>query len=169
MREPPESRTLSDLDLEVTEEERLPSRRDDVEELTSDSVTSVFGSCARTGDWPVPDRLRAAAFFGDVKLDFREATLPLRGIVEVDATAIFGDLKLIVPAGTDVDMAGGHAVFGEFREASAWLRTRSFFRRWVMGIEPDTEEPEPEPEDEEPLLLRVRGFALFGSVLVSNR
>jgi predicted membrane protein len=45
------------------------------------------------------------AFFGDVVLDLREAILQSQRVT-IYATAIAGQIKLIVPAGIAVEMAG---------------------------------------------------------------
>ena len=76
--------------LEVSDADSALSRVD--EEFETDSVSALFGSLGRSGGWLVPDYLTARAHFGEVKLDFREAILPSSGIVEIEATAIFGEV-----------------------------------------------------------------------------
>lgn len=130
-------------------------------ELVAPVVLAWFGKCSRAGDWAVPEEIRAVACFGDVNLDFTEARLPSSGTVEVDALALFGKLRLIVPAGTDVDLDDTRAVFGQVRQR----RARETGRRRLGGAGPGAGgDP-----DEEPLLLRVTGRALFGKVVVEHR
>jgi Domain of unknown function (DUF1707)/Cell wall-active antibiotics response 4TMS YvqF len=69
------------------------------------SVTAVFARERRQGRWVVPDAFPVTAFFGNVVLDLREATLQSRRII-IYATAIGGQIRLIVPAGVAVEMAG---------------------------------------------------------------
>ncbi len=146
--------------LEVSDADSAASRIDG--EFETDSISALFGSLGRGGQWLVPDYLTVSAYFGEVKLDLREASLPASGIVEIDATAVFGSIKLIVPAGTEVEMEGAWAAFGEIGHKKGWFRLRSFLRRFVTG-----EEEEPHP-DHEPFLLRVTGRAIFGEVIAST-
>ncbi len=132
------------------------------EEFETDTVTALFGSLNRSSGWLVPDYLTASAYFGEVKLDFREASLPASGIVEIDATAVFGAIKLIVPPGTQVEMEGVWSAFGEIGHKNRWFRVRSFLRRFVTG------EDDEAPPDHEPFLLRVTGKAIFGEVVAST-
>ncbi len=158
MPEPSDDRVSSSL--EVSDADSALSTRD--EEFETDSVSALFGSLGRSGEWLVPDYLTVRAHFGEVKLDFREASLPSSGIVEIEATAIFGSIKLIVPVGTQVEMESVWSAFGEIGHKKGWFRVRSFLRRFVTGGE---EEPEPEHE---PFVLRVTGRAIFGEVVAST-
>ncbi len=90
------------------------------EELSSQAISAIFGSSQRSGAWESADQIRARAYFGEVKLDFRDAILPLSGIVEVYATAVFGGVDVIVPKGADVEVESRAVVFGE-----VGLRSRS--------------------------------------------
>ena len=146
--------------LEVSDADSALSRVD--EEFETDSVSALFGSLGRSGGWLVPDYLTARAHFGEVKLDFREAILPSSGVVEIEATAIFGSIKLVVPVGTEVEMDSVWSAFGEIGHKKGWFRVRSFLRRFVTG-----EEEEPEP-DHEPFVLRVTGRAIFGEVVATT-
>ena len=146
--------------LEVSDADSALSRVD--VEFETDSVSALFGSLGRSGGWLVPDYLTARAHFGEVKLDFREAILPSSGIVEIEATAIFGSIKLVVPVGTEVEMDSVWSAFGEIGHKKGWFRVRSFLRRFVTG-----EEEEPEP-DHEPFVLRVTGRAIFGEVVATT-
>ena len=75
--------------LAPRDDSSLPARRS--APLSHESFSAVFGQSTRTGRWSAPDRITAVAWFGEVKLDFREAEIASDGVVEVDATAVFGD------------------------------------------------------------------------------
>ena len=69
------------------------------------AVTAVGGRERREGRWVVPDAFPVTALFGDVVLDLRDAVLASQRIV-IYATAICGQVRLIVPAGVSVEMTG---------------------------------------------------------------
>lgn len=77
---------------------------------TERALTAVFGDVKRDGRWTVAGQTRVISVFGDVTLDLREATFE-GGVVEVRAYTAFGDIKLIVPPGVDVQVKG-MLVFG---------------------------------------------------------
>lgn len=63
----------------------------------------VFGDLRRAGAWHVPPRSRWETVFGDVTLDLREAQVA-DATVEVHATTVFGDIRLLVPEGIVVEV-----------------------------------------------------------------
>lgn len=69
------------------------------------SVTAVFARERREGRWVVPEAFPVTAFFGNVVLDLREAMLQSPRVI-VYATAIAGQIRLIVPAGVAVELVG---------------------------------------------------------------
>jgi uncharacterized protein DUF1707/cell wall-active antibiotic response 4TMS protein YvqF len=69
------------------------------------TVTAVCSRERREGRWVVPDSFAVTAIFGDVVLDLRQATLQSQRVT-IFATAIAGQIRLIVPAGIAVEMAG---------------------------------------------------------------
>jgi hypothetical protein len=69
------------------------------------SVTAAFARERREGRWVVPDVLPVTAFFGNVVLDLREAVFQSERVT-VYATAVAGQVRIIVPAGVAVEMAG---------------------------------------------------------------
>jgi len=69
------------------------------------SVTAICARERRNGRWVVPDSLAVTAVFGDVELDLREAMLQSQRVT-IFATAIAGQIRLIVPAGVAVEMVG---------------------------------------------------------------
>jgi hypothetical protein len=126
--------------------------------VTYDSVSALFGSLERSGEWQVPDRLRVRARFGEVKLDFRRAELPADGVVEIDCDALCGQIALTVPEGSEVEMEGVRAILGE-------LKHRSLHSRARMGEEM---RPAETPEGE-PFLFVLSGRAILGAIHVITR
>lgn len=90
---------LAELTVDLAESSAQPLR------LETKPVVAVFGSEEIAGRWVVPDRLVVTALFGEVKLDLREALLQ-QGTVTVQATAVCGSVKLLVPEGVEVRMTG---------------------------------------------------------------
>lgn len=97
------ARTLGELaelttDLTVASEQpiRLYSGR---------AVTAICARERREGRWVVPDSFTVTAICGDVELDLREATLQSQRVI-IFATAIVGQIRLLVPPGVAVEMVG---------------------------------------------------------------
>ena len=57
-------------------------------------VVAVMGDSKRQGRWRVERPLTAVAVMGDVVLDLRGAEVP-RGDVDIIATAVMGDVKVV--------------------------------------------------------------------------
>ena len=134
------ARTLGDLaaltgDLATPAEQ--PVRVDD-----GRMVTGVFGAQLRDGRWVVPPVLTCSAFCGEVEVDFREALLQERRVV-LYANAVCGRIRLIVPAGVEVVMAG-RVLLGRRRGATA------------LSVPADTDIP----------VIEVRSFVVAGEILV---
>ncbi|MCG5214003.1 DUF1707 SHOCT-like domain-containing protein [Streptosporangium sp. KLBMP 9127] len=72
---------------------------------------AVLGDSKRRGKWRVDQQLGAIAVMGDVLLDLRQAEVRTNGI-DIVATAVMGDVKIIVPDGVDVDL-DGIAIMGD--------------------------------------------------------
>jgi hypothetical protein len=104
-------------------------------------MVSVFGDITRTGSWPPGRTTSPVALFGDIDLDFRQATMPA-GEVVINAVAPFGNIDVLVPAGAQVDV-GGFTLFGS--------------KKVAVGDASTTESA---------AVVRVRGFTLFGSLKV---
>ena len=83
-------------------------------------MVSVFGDITRSGSWPPRRTTLPIALFGDIDLDFRQATVP-SGEVVVNAVAPFGNIDVVVPAGSHVDV-GGFALFGSKKVSVAERR-----------------------------------------------
>ena len=108
-------------------------------------ITAVFAEQKRGGRWLVPSHSVAAAIFGSVTIDLREAVLTQREVVIV-ANAVFGSIEIKVPHGVVV-RDEGTAIFG----------SRGGSDRNPGGDVPIT--------PESPVVV-LRGTALFGEVSV---
>jgi hypothetical protein len=97
------ARTLGEL-VRLTSDLTLPGGQP-IQLYPRRSVTAMFARERRQGRWVVPSTFPVTAFFGDVVLDLRDAILQSPRVT-IYATAIAGQIKLIVPAGIAVEMAG---------------------------------------------------------------
>jgi DUF1707 SHOCT-like domain/Cell wall-active antibiotics response LiaF, C-terminal len=97
------AKTLGDL-AALTNDLALPSGQP-IRLYQRRSVAAAFARERRDGRWVVPEVFPVTAFFGNVVLDLREAVLQKRRIT-IHATAIAGQIRLIVPAGVAVELAG---------------------------------------------------------------
>ena len=84
---------------------------------------SVFGDITRIGSWPTTDHMSPVAVFGDIDLDFSQATMPA-GKVAINAVAPFGNIEVLVPDGVQVDV-GGFTLSGARRSPSQTSRRTS--------------------------------------------
>ncbi|MFI0349192.1 DUF1707 domain-containing protein [Actinomadura sp. 9N407] len=75
--------------------------------------TAVMGDCKERIVGRIDQSLEVLSVMGDVVLDLRGAQVP-SGEVRVTATAVMGDIKVIVPDGVKVEMSG-YAVMGDRR------------------------------------------------------
>jgi predicted membrane protein len=171
MSEPPDERRPrpAAVQLHEPDDAHLPAvAPDDAEEedasklvasyVTYDSVSALFGSLERSGEWQVPDRLRVRARFGEVKLDFRRAELPADGVVEIDCDALCGQIDLTVPEGSEVEMEGVRAILGELKHRS--LRSRARTGEETRSVE---------TPEAEPALFVLSGRAILGAIHVITR
>ncbi len=133
------------VDLPADEAPRAVTPHRDVvpSSTTWQGSTAVMGECKRRGPWLVPGSHTAFALMGSVELDLREATFA-QGDVTISATAIMGEVKVIVDAFTRV-IVDGVPIMGEFSAAKD-------------KVAPMLEAGSP--------VVRVRGLALMGSVTV---
>lgn len=91
---------LAGLTADLAMPDRQPLRLDG-----GHAVTAFFASEERYGRWVVPGCVTCAAVFGEAVLDVREALLQERHVV-LNVYALFGRVRLIVPAGVEVVMNG---------------------------------------------------------------
>lgn len=96
------------------------------------------------GPWTAPHRLTAVAVLGDVTVDLRDAVIPSEQL-SIHATALVGDVHLLVPPGATVEMSGV-AVLGR--------------KMLTLG---EADHPLPVP------ILRVSAVAIIGDVIVATQ
>jgi hypothetical protein len=109
------ARTLGDLARLTTDlaaPERQPLQVDG-----GHPVAAVFSNAERSGRWVVPATMTCVAAFGEVVLDLREALLQDRHVV-LSVYAVFGRVRIIVPAGVEVVM-NGTEILGRQRGGTA--------------------------------------------------
>lgn len=104
-------------------------------------AVGVFGDSKVSGRWQPAPKTRAVAVFGDSTLDLRHG-LGAGDEVAVRAIAGFGDVRVMVPAGSRVDISGV-ALFGS--------------KRSDVAGDPAADGP----------VVRVKAWALFGDVKVA--
>lgn len=105
---------------------------------------AFMGEVRRKGTWIVPNRLHLFATMGAVRIDLREAQIPAGG-VDIDATALMGEVRIILPPGLHADV-DGFALMGEFTDRTA-------------GAASTLDAP----------VIRVKGSAVMGAVRVETR
>ncbi len=111
-----------------------------------DHSVAVFAETKREGQWIPARRNTAVAVMGSAVIDLREALLGPEQTV-VSAIAFMGGVEVIVPPGVRVECSGS-AVFGAFEQ-------RREFTPFAGGLDAP--------------LVRVEGFAMFGSVEIEHR
>ena len=114
----------------------------------SSPVIAVFSQAVRDGQWGVPNDQVAVAVFGQVSVDLRDAVLT-SGQLEMKVSAVFGEVKVIVPDDIYADVAGV-GVLGDYKKVD----DREASRR---GTVPPVGAPR----------IKFVGAAVFGSVTVT--
>lgn len=73
---------------------------------TVDNIVTVFSESKRRGGWRLRSgRLRTSTVFGATKLDLRDA-LTDQSVIEIHGFCLFGQLRVTVPEGVEVDLSG---------------------------------------------------------------
>lgn len=139
------ARTYAELsplveDLPSADGASPPEVRDDLPapRSASPNIVAIFSSVDRRGRWLVEPQTNAVSVFGSVELDLRQAVLSRREVT-INAVTVFGSVTLTVPPGVRVD-----------NSAIAVLGSCSV--------------PSQETFDPNAPVVRLTGFALFGSV-----
>jgi hypothetical protein len=122
-----------------------PHAVEDPSRLSTKKLTVMFSHLERTGRWVVPRTLHAYSLFGNIVLDFRDASLAA-GTTTLDIKSTFGTIELILPPwlAIDVDVS---SIAGNVEE------------RHRLARNPDPAEP----------LLYVSGIVRFGNLCISTR
>ncbi|MCY0934744.1 DUF1707 SHOCT-like domain-containing protein [Streptomyces sp. H34-S4] len=68
-------------------------------------AVAVMSGFQRKGNWTVPARFHAVAFWGGGEIDLREANFAQREVV-INCVAIMGGIQITVPPGVEVDVRG---------------------------------------------------------------
>jgi hypothetical protein len=80
-----------------------------------EKITNVFGECKRRGRWRLRGGLRLTNVFGASEIDLREVAVGPEVMdahtITISGRNVFGEVKVIVPEGVDVEMSGS-CVFG---------------------------------------------------------
>lgn len=176
------ARTRGDLnallaDLAVPASQTSPPPSTSVRKPTR-FVLAVFGSARQAGRWLAGRRIVAVSVLGSSSLDLRSARLD-GAATEIIAVAIFGSVRVVVPPGAEVD-CDGLAIFGHrgnvdkskddlFGFGQLYRRHR---HRWHDFDDEEKAERAAPPVsrdtgDDAPL-VRVRAYALFGSVEIAH-
>jgi hypothetical protein len=110
------------------------------------SSVAIMSDTKRLGPWQVGESHAAFSLMGSVTLDLREAVFETHEVV-INASAIMGEVKVVVDARTAVVMEG-IGVMGEYSEQRPRVPA--------------------EVSDDSPV-VRLRGLALMGSVHVQRK
>jgi hypothetical protein len=110
------------------------------------SSTAIMSECKRQGVWAVPEHHSAFALMGSVLIDLREAQLAAHE-THINASAIMGEVKVIVPAHMHV-VVDGTPIMGEYHQSKD---------KTPAQLGPDSP------------TVRLRGMALMGSVTVQRQ
>jgi hypothetical protein len=105
-------------------------------------VTTVMSSVTREGEWVMPRSLRAVTVMGEATIDLTQVRIA-PGTSEIDARAIMGEIKIIIPHNLRVECTG-QPMLGSFKV------TRS-----AIAV----------PVPDAPL-VRITGVACMGNVVV---
>ncbi|MFI5315150.1 MAG: LiaF domain-containing protein [Myxococcota bacterium] len=146
-----------------------PSRDSELDDpLAPETISAVFSSTARRGEWLPAEEVRVRACFGNVNLDFTQALLA-PGVTTLETLALFGSVEITVPASLEVELAAS-AVLGSVEQRDSGGRVRRFIADQIRRVtgQPETPSYSPDP-GEEASVLRIEGHAVFGSIIVKVR
>jgi DUF1707 SHOCT-like domain/Cell wall-active antibiotics response LiaF, C-terminal len=106
------------------------------------SLVSIFSKVRRGQGWRVPSKLKVYSVMGGTELDLREAVFG-PGVTEVKVSALLGNVRIIVPVGMPIEIAGAG----------------------IMGRFHDYRDPDQRAEGCAPV-LRISGVALMSGVKI---
>jgi hypothetical protein len=141
-------------------------------------VLAVFGSARQAGRWLAGRRIVAISVLGSSRLDLRNARLDGTA-AEIVAVALLGSVRIVVPPGAEVD-CDGLAIFGHRGNVDkpedelfgfGWPYRRHRHRWHGADDEGKAEHaapPAPRDTGDDAPLVRVRAYALFGSVEIAH-
>jgi class 3 adenylate cyclase len=108
------------------------------------NAVGIMSGARRTGRWRPGEEFNAFALMGGCEIDLRQAEID-GGVVTINATAVMGGIDIIVPDGIQVDLDEFHFMGG--------VETRLNNVPIIPGSP----------------LIRVKAFALMGSVIVRTK
>lgn len=159
----PQIETVPDSRLATSPEAGPELDTTDEPELTEETFRAICSSNQRAGQWEVADEIQVHAIAGEVTLDFTRADLPPSGVVEIEAWAICGEVKIVVPADAEIEIEG-QPILGSIEQQVQKKGVREGIREWVTG-ERDDDLPAPSPSSEPPY-FRINGHAILGAIKV---
>ncbi len=131
--------------------------------LTQESFRAILSSSQRAGRWEAADEIDVRAICGDVTLDFTRAELPPSGVIEIDAWAIGGHIRIIVPDGAEI-VLDGTPILGSIEQHLRKGGPREAIPERVTG-EPDrAAAPAPQPP-----YFHIDCHAILGVIEVAGR
>jgi len=80
-----------------------PTAIDDPERAETKRLRVVMSSIERRGRWAVPRRLDLRAFWGNVELDFRDASLAA-GVTTIHVSVVMANVEVILPPNLSIDV-----------------------------------------------------------------
>ncbi|GAA2356020.1 DUF1707 SHOCT-like domain-containing protein [Nonomuraea africana] len=86
-------------------------------------LESKTGDVTRSGDWPVPQRLKVVSKYGNATLDLSAAGV-LHPVVHIDFDLKYGSAGVVLPDGATADVDGYQAGWGGAPEVSVPARPR---------------------------------------------
>ena len=130
-----------------------------------ETLTALFASTTRHGEWLPPEELRVVVGFGAAKLDLTQALLA-PGVTEFQVLVVCGSVELLVPPDLEVEI-GATALFGSVERRDSRGGVTGFLRDQIRRVTGG--ESEPLAAEDDPPLLRITGHAIFGSIIVRVR
>ncbi len=122
--------------------------------LTQESFQAILSSHQRAGRWEPAEEIEVRAVCGDVTLDFTRAELPPSGMIGIDAWAIAGHIRIIVPDGAEIELEG-EPFLGSIEQQ---VRKK--------GVGERLRERAPGERDDEPPYFRINGRAILGAIKI---
>ncbi|HEX7308102.1 DUF1707 domain-containing protein [Lentzea sp.] len=105
------AKTRADLNVVLVD---LPGMVNNEVAQARTELKNTMGTTTRKGHWVVPRELVIRNTLGTTNLDFTAAEVP--EVVNVDLDVSFGSVKLLLPAGSSVDVNAVEITAGELKD-----------------------------------------------------
>jgi hypothetical protein len=122
-----------------------PTAIDDPERAEHRPLRVIFGSVERRGRWAVPHRLDLRVLWGNVALDFRDASLG-RGTTTIHVRVVMANLEIVLPPNLAIDV-----------DVSSFASSVTERHR----VPPDADPARP--------VIRIVGTVRFGNLEITTR